>query len=120
MDSTTHLTPRESTDREGEPPAAADHDHHRKRSSLIPIVIAIGVLTVLVLGGLLVWHAESKVNKVALASAPKPVTVIAAPATTFRDSRTYVGTLRPWVEASVGPQFISAYVDTVLVRPARS
>lgn len=117
MDSTTHLTPRESTDREGEPPAAADHDHHRKRSSLIPIVIAIGVLTVLVLGGLLVWHAESKVNKVALASAPKPVTVIAAPATTFRDSRTYVGTLRPWVEASVGPQYISVYVETVLVRP---
>jgi RND family efflux transporter MFP subunit len=28
-----------------------------------------------------------------------------------------VGTLRPWVEANVGPQFISAYVDTVLVRP---
>jgi RND family efflux transporter MFP subunit len=30
---------------------------------------------------------------------------------------TYVGALRPWVEAKVGPQFNSAYVETVLVRP---
>jgi RND family efflux transporter MFP subunit len=30
---------------------------------------------------------------------------------------TYVGALRPWIEARVGPQFISAYVETVLVRP---
>ncbi len=37
--------------------------------------------------------------------------------TSFRPRRTYVGTFAPWVEASVGPQFISAYVDTVLVRP---
>ncbi|MEO8800551.1 MAG: efflux RND transporter periplasmic adaptor subunit, partial [Polyangiaceae bacterium] len=31
--------------------------------------------------------------------------------------RTYVGTLQPWIEADVGPQLVSAYVDTVLVRP---
>src|ERR1700690_2249321 len=35
----------------------------------------------------------------------------------YRETRTYVGTLRPWVEANVGPQFVSAYIDTVLVRP---
>src|SRR6202044_2620108 len=29
----------------------------------------------------------------------------------------YVGTLEPWLAASVGPQLVSAYVDTVLVRP---
>jgi membrane fusion protein (multidrug efflux system) len=86
-------------------------------SPLIPIGIAGGVVAVLVVGGALVWHAASKVNDVALASAPKPVTVIAAADTTYRDSRAYVGTLRPWVEASVGPQYISAYVDAVLVRP---
>ena len=45
------------------------------------------------------------------------VTVIVARETTFRDRRRYVGTLRPWIEASVGPQYISVYVDTVLVRP---
>jgi membrane fusion protein, multidrug efflux system len=83
----------------------------------IPYVIAAGVATVLALGGLMVWRAEEKVNKVALASSAKPVTVIEAKAAKFRASRVYVGTLEPWVEAKVGPQFVSAYVDTVLVRP---
>jgi membrane fusion protein (multidrug efflux system) len=96
--------------------AVGRHDHER-RSWLVPVVIVVGVLAVLAIGGLLVWHAESRINRVALASLPKPVTVIAAPDATFRDSRTYVGTLRPWVEASVGPQYISVYVDSVRVRP---
>src|SRR5580698_1461955 len=116
MDSTVQSTPRDASPADGPPSAEADH-HHGERSSVVPIVIGAGVAAVLVIGGLLVWHAASKVNKVALASSPKPVTVIATPDETFRDSRTYVGTLRPWVEASVGPQFISVYVDTVLVRP---
>jgi len=87
------------------------------RSPLVPVVVLASTVGVLAVGGLLVWRAQSKVNGVALASAPRPVTVIAASASTFRDSRKYVGTLRPWIEANVGPQFISAYVDTVLVRP---
>ena len=62
-------------------------------------------------------RAESQVNRVALSSAPKPVTSVAAQDARFRESRVYIGTLRPWTEAQVGPQFISAYVDTVLVRP---
>ena len=65
----------------------------------------------------MIWHAEAKTNKVALASAPKPVSVVIAQTTTFRPSRTYIGTLEPWVQASVGPQLVSAYVDAVLVRP---
>jgi membrane fusion protein (multidrug efflux system) len=84
---------------------------------LIPLGITVGALGVLVLGWALLHRAEAGVNKVPLASAPKPVTTIVAHETTYRDTRTYVGTLRAWVEASVGPQFISAYVDTVLVRP---
>ncbi len=83
----------------------------------IPVGIALGVAGVLLIGGLLVWRAEAKTDKVAMASSPKPVTVIHAPATPYRAERMYVGTIRPWIEASVGPQFISAYVDTVLVRP---
>jgi RND family efflux transporter MFP subunit len=62
-------------------------------------------------------RAESRTNKVALSAEPKPVTVVAAKEAKFRASRTYVGTLEPWVAASVGPQLVSAYVDTVLVRP---
>ncbi len=83
----------------------------------IPYVIVGGVAAVLVLGGVMMWSAEEKVNKVALASSAKPVTVVEAKAAKFRPSRVYVGTLQPWVEAKVGPQFVSAYVDTVLVRP---
>ncbi len=86
-------------------------------SPLVPIVILAGLVVVLAIGGALVWRAQSNVNEIALTSAPKPVTAVAARETTFRQTRTYVGTLRPWIEASVGPQFISAYVDTVLVRP---
>jgi RND family efflux transporter MFP subunit len=84
---------------------------------IIPVIIAAGVVVLLVVGGLLVLRAESGVNKTALSSLPKPVTVVAAQEAKFRDQRAYVGSLRPWIEAQVGPQFVSAYVDTVLVRP---
>jgi RND family efflux transporter MFP subunit len=80
-------------------------------------LIASGTGVVLVLGAALVWRADHDVNRVPLGAAPRPVSVVEAEATTFRPSRSYVGTLEPWVEASVGPQFVAAYVDTVLVRP---
>jgi RND family efflux transporter MFP subunit len=83
----------------------------------IPLIIGAGVATILVLGFLLIHHAESKTNKVALSSEAQPVGVVSAKSIRYRPSRTYVGRLDPWVQASVGPQFISAYVDTVLVRP---
>jgi RND family efflux transporter MFP subunit len=92
-------------------------DAATRRSPWIPLVIGAGVVVVLGAGYALVQHAESKVNQVALASEPRPVTVIAASEAKFRDSRKYVGTLKPWIEANVGPQYISVYVDTVLVRP---
>jgi RND family efflux transporter MFP subunit len=83
----------------------------------VPITIVAGVGAVFAIGALLVRRAESRVNNVPLDAAPKPVTVVAAQDTTFRETRTYIGTLRPWVEANIGPQFISVYIDTVLVRP---
>lgn len=88
--------------------------------AIVPVAIGVGVISVLVLGAAMVWRADSKTNKVALASRPKPVTVIDAKGATYRPSRTYIGTLEPWVQASVGPQLVSAYVDTVLVRPGAS
>jgi RND family efflux transporter MFP subunit len=45
------------------------------------------------------------------------VTAVSALSTSFSSTRHYVGTLRSWVEAKIGPQLISAYVGTVLVRP---
>jgi RND family efflux transporter MFP subunit len=83
----------------------------------VPIAIGLGVGAVLLVGGVLAHHAESAVNKIALASTPKPVTSVSANSTSYRETHTYIGTLRPWVEANIGPQFVSAYVDTVLVRP---
>jgi RND family efflux transporter MFP subunit len=83
----------------------------------VPIVVAGGVVAILAIGGLLVVRAESRVNGVALASEAKPVSVVAAVAGSFQARRTYVGRIDPWVGANVGPQFVSAYVDTVLVRP---
>lgn len=91
-----------------------------RRRHLIPAAIGVGTLAIIALGVTMVVHAEAKVNHVALAQSAKPVTVIEALSTTFRGSREYVGTIEPWVEAKVGPQMISAYVDTVLVRPGAS
>ena len=103
-------------DREqGSPPAPPVIQ--RRRRSFIPIGVGVGSILIIALGATMVVHAESKVNDVALAQSAKPVTVVEALGTTFRTSRTYVGTLEPWVEAKVGPQMVSAYVDTVLVRP---
>jgi len=94
--------------------AAAIPDPKHRR---IPIVIAGATLGLALLGGFMVWYAGHKVNRTPMAGVPRPVSVIAAKASSFRDSRTYVGTIQPWVEADIGPQYISAYVQTVLVRP---
>jgi membrane fusion protein (multidrug efflux system) len=88
-----------------------------EKSRLVPVAIGGLVLVVVTAGGLLLHRAEAQINDVALSSTPKPVTVIVATETSFRASRTYVGTLEPWVRAAVGPQLVSSYVDTVLVRP---
>ena len=86
------------------------------KPTLMYVIVGI-VAGILVLGGAMVWHAAAKTNKVALAQSAKPVTVVKAQSSSYQPTRTYVGTLEPWVEAKVGPQFVSAYVDTVLVRP---
>lgn len=90
----------------------------RRRIPLrIPLFIGVGTAAVVLLGIFLVARASSRVNKIALDSEPKGVTVVAARAATYRPFRRYVGTIQPWIEAQIGPQLISAFVDTVLVRP---
>jgi RND family efflux transporter MFP subunit len=93
----------------------ADHaPAHRRR---IPLVLGGLTFVALALGALLVSRASGDVDRTPLASQPKGVTVVAAHAARYRGARRYVGTVEPWLEAHVGPQLISAYVDTVLVRP---
>jgi membrane fusion protein, multidrug efflux system len=83
----------------------------------VRLVVAGATTVVVALGILLMARAESHVNKVALESRPKGVTIVEARSASYRPSRRYVGTILPWIEARIGPQLISAYVDTVLVRP---
>lgn len=83
----------------------------------MPLLIGAVTLGILSTGAVMIARADGKTNKVALTESPKPVSVIEVKSTTFRASRSYVGTLAPWLEAKVGPQLVSAYVDTVLVRP---
>jgi membrane fusion protein (multidrug efflux system) len=97
--------------------ALGGHGAGRRQRVLIPLGIVLAAATVLVVGLFMLARAGSKTNNVALAALPKPVTVIHPKETTFRNSRSYVGTIEPWVETTIGPQFVSAYVDTVLVRP---
>jgi len=95
--------------------APTERPHHRR--SRLPLAIGVGVAAILLLGGLMVWRADARTNKIALAAHPKQVTVVRARAALFRPTRMYVGTVQPWIQANVGPQLVSAYVDTVLVRP---
>ena len=89
-----------------------------KRPIARPLALTCCGLAVIVgIGAWLYVRATGSVNKVALASAPKRVTAVSAKATTYQPTRRYVGVVEPWVEAKVGPQLVSAYVDTVLVRP---
>jgi RND family efflux transporter MFP subunit len=87
-----------------------------QRARLIT-VLAISVVVVLFLGGALYHHATSGTNHTSLSETPKRVTMVKAVAQPFQERRRYVGTVEPWLQAKVGPQMVSAYVDTVLVRP---
>lgn len=62
-------------------------------------------------------RAAHKQNHVELSGSPHLVSATPARAAQYRDTRTYVGAVEPWVEANVGPQYISGYLDSVLVRP---
>jgi RND family efflux transporter MFP subunit len=97
------------------PPVQVPPEPPPKPTVMLVIVAVVGV--VLLLGGVMVYRAAAKTNKVALAQSAKPVTVIEAVRGSYQPTRTYVGTLEPWIEAKIGPQLVSAYVDTVLVRP---
>ena len=84
----------------------------------MPTMVLLGALGgTLGVGGLLYMRAVAGTNHVALASSPKGVTMVAAVAEPYQPRRRYIGTALPWVKAKIGPQMVSAYVDTVLVRP---
>jgi RND family efflux transporter MFP subunit len=79
------------------------------------IMAGVAVLVLAMLA--LYWRAAARTNHVALAQSAKPVSTQKAQASTFRPLRTYIGTTAAWNTARVGPQYVSAYVGSVLVRP---
>jgi len=83
------------------------------------VTLLLGLTVVLVLGVMaaLSAHAASQQNQEPLSARPRGVTVVTARTTTYRDERRYVGVVEPWIEAKVGPEIISSWVDVVLVRP---
>lgn len=89
------------------------HRGHWREATVISCGAAIAVLAVVLLSA----RASQRVNLVPMEASARPVSVVAAAKATYRDSRTYVGSVEPWVEADVGPQYVAAYVLTVLVRP---
>jgi membrane fusion protein, multidrug efflux system len=83
-----------------------------------PTMILLGAVGgLLTAGAVLYTRNTGNTNKVALAQNAKRVTAVAVVAHAFQPTRRYVGTVEPWVQAKVGPQLVSAYVSTVLVRP---
>lgn len=100
----------ENSESAGEPNRA---EQRRRGITIIvggSIALAIGTIVLSV-------RAAHRQNHVELAGSPRFVSVAAARATEYHDTRTYVGAVEPWIEASVGPQYISGYVETVQVRP---
>lgn len=84
---------------------------------VVPGVIGAIVVAIVLIGVLFSIRARSAVSDVALADEPRGVTTVRAKATPYRPTRRFVGTIEPWLSAKVGPQLVSAYVATVLVRP---
>lgn len=81
----------------------------------VVVLAGVGVVVVAMVGMYL--RAASRTNHVALSASAKPVAIERAKAARFRPVRTYIGTTAAWNAARVGPQYVSAYVGTVLVRP---
>jgi len=110
------------TDSPASSPAPVDSEvwaPPRGRAREIAIVV-VATLLAFVAGGLLLFRQQHAVNHAALAGSPRPVTVVEARSAPYRATRSYVGAVDSWVEAEVGPQYVSAYVTTVLVRPGAS
>jgi RND family efflux transporter MFP subunit len=88
-----------------------------RRRLTVPAVVLLGVVLLLVVGSVMIARAQARSNKVTLAESPQPVAVARVVHSAYLPSRDYVGAFESWAEARVGPQFLSAYVATVLVRP---
>ena len=87
------------------------------RSSRLGLAMGAGTAAVVILGLGLLYRSEHREHPPLLAAEPKAVSTAPLEEAQFRALHRYVGTLLPWQEAKIGPQFLSAYVTEVKVRP---
>lgn len=96
---------------EAPPPPPPPRRGRASMGLVLAAAVVLGVLAALSL------RAASRQNHQPLTATPRGVTAVLAQAASYREERRYVGVVEPWVEAHVGPEFISSWVTTVLVRP---
>ncbi len=105
------------TDLENTRETGATPSRGARRGVLIPVSIVGLTLLALAAGYFTMQRGEEQNRPTSLADNPKAVTVVQARSTEYRGTRRYVGTVQPWQRAAVGPQLVSGFVGSVLVRP---
>jgi RND family efflux transporter MFP subunit len=95
--------------------ADAPSAQHRLSRLRLALITGAAVLLLAMIG--LYFRAAARTNHIALSQSAKPVSTVVANAAEFQPLREYVGQTAPWNEARLGPQYVSAYVATVLFRP---
>jgi RND family efflux transporter MFP subunit len=100
------------------PPNLAEGAHPTPNGAFRLRLVVVGAAAVLLFAVVgLYLRAAHRINRAALAQSAKPVTTIVPTTTEFQPMRQYVGQTAPWSQSRVGPQYVSAYVATVLFRP---
>ncbi len=98
----------------GGAPSAIDGE---RPAAWVPATILAGAALIAVLGAGMLRRSVLRANRVTLDATPRPVSVVTARAATFRPSRHFPATLEALASAHLGPQRVSAYVESVAVRP---
>jgi membrane fusion protein (multidrug efflux system) len=86
----------------------------RRRRRLVAVIACACVLAGAAIG---VRAVRSRAAQESEAEAAQAVSVVVARASTFTPRHQYVATVQPWISANIGPQFVSAYIESVRVRP---
>jgi len=98
-------------------PAFESEEKTPRPAPRVARAIALGVVGCALVGGLLLLRQIRNQRSPSLAQQSKGVGTIQVQAASYRASSRYIGSLLPWNEAKVGPQFISAYITQINVRP---
>ena len=111
--------PQPTPDETASVPAATTRPARRpkKTGRWYALGVIVCTLVAAACGQALYTHTTSRPLVPGLADAPAEVTCVTAERATYQPVTRYVGTIEPWLEASIGPQLTSAYVTDVRVRP---